>query len=93
MTRKKINLPSRYNEIVSSLEDTLVPFTFDLKTNSNSIRVMFKENSKDIQAIDLEGGPFISVGNTDLLEGYTLDEIVEIKEQFKFIFKKNEDKG
>ena len=93
MNRMKINLPSRYSEISSHLEDTLIPHTFELKTNSLSIRVIYKENSKDIQAVDLQGGPMISVGDKRLIEGRILKEIVEINDQFRFIFEKDEDKG
>ena len=34
----------------------------------------------------------ISVGNKDLIEGRTLKQIVEVNNQFRFIFEKNEDK-
>lgn len=88
----KIDLPSRYENIVSSLEHTMIPHTFSLSTNSEVIRVIYKENSKDIQSIDLQGGPMISVGNKDLIEGRTLKQIVEVNNQFRFIFERNEDK-
>lgn len=88
-----IQLPSRYKDINSSLIQCEDKLTFDLKSDSNYVRVIFNTNPNEIQSIDLEGGPFMSVGDTNIFEGHTLKQIVEEKEQFKFIFEKNEDKG
>ena len=88
-----IDLPSRYTDIKSSLIQCEDKLTFNLKSDSNYVRVIFNTKPDAIQSIDLEGGPLISVGDTNVFEGHTLKQIIEDKEQFKFIFEKNEDKG
>lgn len=88
-----IDLPSRYQNVKSSLVQREGELTFDLKSDSSYIRVIFNTTPDEIQSIDLEGGPFMSVGDTNILEGHTLKQIIEDKEQFKFIFEENEDKG
>lgn len=88
-----IDLPSRYANIKSSLIQCEDKLTFDLKSDSSYIRVIFNTTPDEIQSIDLEGGPFMSIGDTNILEGHTLKQIIEDKEQFKFIFEENEDKG
>ncbi len=87
-----IDLPSRYSDIKSSLTQTEDKLMFNLNSDSNFIRVIYDGRSDVIQSIDLEGGPLISVGDKNVYEGHTLKEIKEIKEQFKFIFEKDEDK-
>lgn len=93
MSKVKINLPSRYNEVTSSLEQSDDdPNMFELRTNSQTIRVVFEKSPKTIMAIDLEGGPFMEVDDKNIYEGHTLKKIVEDKERFKLIFTKDEDK-
>lgn len=92
MKAKPIELHSRYPDEVSSLEPTEESLIYELKTTSTMIRCGFEPDSKNITFIDLSGGPFMAVGNTTLLEGHKLKQIIEDKELFKFIFEKNEDK-
>lgn len=93
MSKVRINLPSRYNEVTSSLEQSDDdPNMFELRTNSQTIRVVFEKNPKTIIAIDLEGGPFMEVDDKNIYEGHILKKIVEDKERFKLIFAKDEDK-
>ena len=92
MSKIKIDLPSRYRDVISSLEQTDDPLVFKLNTNSHYIRCGFKPDSKERTFVDLEGGPFISIGNDTIFEGHKLKDIVEAEEGFKFIFEKNEDK-
>ena len=54
MSKVRINLPSRYNEVTSSLEQSDDdPNMFELRTNSQTIRVVFEKSPKTIMAIDL----------------------------------------
>ena len=93
MSKVRINLPSRYNEVTSSLEQSDDdPNMFELRTNSQTIRVVFEKSPKTIMAIDLEGGPFMEVDDKNIYEGHILKKIVEDKERFKLIFAKDEDK-
>lgn len=88
-----IDLPSRYQNVKSSLVQCEDKLTFDLKSDSSYVRVIFNTTPDEIQSIDLEGGPFMTVGDTNIFEGHILRKIIQDKEQFKFIFEKNEGKG
>lgn len=92
----KIELPSRYRDVHTVIEQTDNPSIFNVKTDSNYVRIIY-DGEKDVEDvkikhIDFEGGPFISLGNTILYKGHTLKEIVSETKGYKFIFEKNEDK-
>lgn len=75
---KKIDLSSRYNDILTELE-----FISDnrgiITTNGEFIRVVLKNENEQItpddkiSAVDYEGGPMISVGS--ILEGHKVKSI------------------
>lgn len=75
---KKIDLSSRYNDILTELE-----FISDnrgiITTNGEFIRVVLKNENEQItpddkiSAVDYEGGPMISVGS--ILEGHKVKRI------------------
>lgn len=97
--RIRIVLPSRRIGVETILEQTDDPNIFNVISNGTTyeyVRIIFdgEKDDKDrtIKHIDFEGGPFISVGNTELYEGHTLKEIVSEVKGYKFIFSKNEDK-
>ena len=79
---KKINLSSRYNDVLTELE-----FISNNKgiitTNGEFIRTILKNKSEQttpddtIQAIDYEGGPMISVGN--ILAGHKVKRIRNVQ--------------
>ena len=75
----KIELPSRYKDVHTVIEQTDNPNVFNVKTDSNYVRTIH-DGEKDVEDvkikhIDFEGGPFISLGNDTLWEGHTLKGI------------------
>ena len=79
---EKIDLSSRYNDVLTELE-----FISDnrgiITTNGEFIRTILKSKNEQttpddtIQAIDYEGGPMISVGN--ILAGHKVKRIRNVQ--------------
>lgn len=75
---KKINLDSRYNDIITELE-FISKNRGIITTNGESIRVVLKNKNEQItsddkiSAVDYEGGPMISIGS--ILEGHKVKSI------------------
>lgn len=94
--RIKIELPSRYHNVKTTLEQTNNPNIFKVNTNSGYIRFMYDAErcveTNKIKHLDFEGGPFISLGNSSIYEGHTLKEIKQTESELQLIFEKNEDK-
>lgn len=94
--RLKIDLPSRYKNVTTTLEQSNDPNVFNVVTDSGYIRCLYDAErcveTNKIRHIDFEGGPFISLGDTTLYEGHTLKSIIKDTDKFQFIFEANEDK-
>ena len=79
---KKIDLSSRYNDILTELE-FISEHRGIITTNGEFIRTILKNESERstsddiISAIDYEGGPMISVG--DILEGHKVKRIKNVQ--------------
>lgn len=79
---KKIDLGSRYNDILTELE-FISKNRGIITTNGEFIRVILKnENERitpddKISAVDYEGGPMISIGS--ILEGHKVKSIRNIQ--------------
>ena len=79
---KKIDLSSRYNDILTELE-FISEHRGIITTNGEFIRTILKKESEritsddTISAIDYEGGPMISVG--DILEGHKVKRIRNVQ--------------
>ena len=75
---KKIDLSSRYNDVLTELE-FISENRGIITTNGEFIRVVLKNENEQItsddkiSAVDYEGGPMISVGS--ILEGYKVKSI------------------
>ena len=79
---EKINLSSRYNDVLTELE-FISKNRGIITTNGEFIRTILKSKSEQttpddtIQAIDYEGGPMISVGN--ILAGHKVKRIRNVQ--------------
>ena len=79
---KKIDLSSRYNDILTELE-FISEHRGIITTNGEFIRTILKKESEritsddTISAIDYEGGPMISVGS--ILEGHKVKRIRHVQ--------------
>ena len=79
---KKIDLSSRYNDILTELE-FISEHRGIITTNGEFIRTILKNESEritpddTISAIDYEGGPMISAG--DILEGHKVKRIRNVQ--------------
>lgn len=79
---KKIDLSSRYNDILTELE-FISEHRGIITTNGEFIRTILKNESEritpddTISAIDYEGGPIISIG--DILEGHKVKRIRNVQ--------------
>ena len=79
---KKIDLSSRYNDVLTELE-FISKNRGIITTNGEFIRTISKSKSEQttpddtIQAIDYEGGPMISVGN--ILAGHKVKRIRNVQ--------------
>lgn len=71
----RINLDNRYGAKLwlERLDKGLWILNSEKKEDLGFMRIIYKENGKDIEAIDPSGGPFLSVGT--VLEGYIIEEI------------------
>ena len=79
---KKIDLGSRYNDILTKLE--FIPKNRGIiTTNGEFIRVILKNENEQItsddkiSAVDYEGGPMISIGS--ILEGHKVKSIRNVQ--------------
>ena len=79
---KKIDLGSRYNDILTELE--FIPKNRGIiTTNGEFIRVILKNENEQItsddkiSAVDYEGGPMISIGS--ILEGHKVKSIRNVQ--------------
>lgn len=79
---KKIDLSSRYNDVLTELE--FIPENRSIiTTNGEFIRTILKDererstSSDKILAIDYEGGPMISVGT--IIEGHKVKNIRNVQ--------------
>ena len=79
---EKVDLSSRYNDVLTELE-FISNNRGIITTNGEFIRTILKNKSGQttpddaIQAIDYEGGPFISVGN--ILAGHKVKRIRNVQ--------------
>ena len=79
---EKIDLSSRYNDVLTELE-FISKNRGIITTNGEFIRTILKNKSEQttpddtIQAIDYEGGPIISVGN--ILAGHKVKRIRNVQ--------------
>ena len=79
---EKIDLSSRYNDVLTELE-FISKNRGIITTNGEFIRTILKSKSEQttpddtIQAIDYEGGPMISVGN--ILAGHKVKRIRNVQ--------------
>ena len=79
---KKIDLSSRYNDVLTELE-FISKNRGIITTNGEFIRTILKSKNEQttpddtIQAIDYEGGPMISVGN--ILAGHKVKRIRNVQ--------------
>ena len=79
---EKINLQSRYKDVLTELE-FISENRGIITTNGEFIRTILKNKSEQttpddtIQAIDYEGGPIISVGN--ILAGHKVKRIRNVQ--------------
>ena len=79
---KKIDLSSRYNDVLTEIE-FISENRGIITTNGEFIRTILKNKSEQttpddtIQAIDYEGGPIISVGN--ILAGHKVKRIRNVQ--------------
>ena len=80
---EKINLQSRYKDVLTELEFISENNRGIIITNGEFIRTILKNKSEQttpddtIQAIDYEGGPMISVGN--ILAGHKVKRIRNVQ--------------
>ena len=79
---KKIDLSSRYNDVLTELE--FIPENRGIiTTNGEFIRIISKNENERITpddrilAVDYEGGPMISVGT--IIEGYKVKSIQNVQ--------------
>ena len=79
---KKIDLSSRYNDVLTELE-FISENRGIITTNGEFIRTILKNEHERItpddriSAVDYEGGPMISIG--DILEGYKVKRIRNVQ--------------
>lgn len=79
---KKIDLGSRYNDILTELE-FISKNRGIITTNGEFIRVILKNENEQItpddkiSAVDYEGGPMISIGS--ILEGHKVKSIRNVQ--------------
>ena len=79
---EKIDLSSRYNDVLTELE-FISKNRGIITTNGEFVRTILKSKSEQttpddtIQAIDYEGGPMISVGN--ILAGHKVKRIRNVQ--------------
>ena len=71
---KTIKIPARYGYVhtLEHIGGDLWQFVSDLRS-AGTYRILGKDLENEIESLDPEGGPFMSVG--DEIEGYTIKSI------------------
>ena len=89
--KKIIKLPSRYGgnyiEIFNKNEDNS-EIEYELKCKIPYIRVIYTKSGK-IEAVDPDGGPFMSIGDNSIVKGYSISKIKDTKDGIIITFKEN----
>lgn len=98
---KIIKLENRYSdcnliELVWKISNLFVFKVIPDPKSANHWRIVGSDNKEftyiEPNAIDPSGGPFISVGNVDIIPGFTLVKIYWLKDYY-LVFKQNEEEN
>jgi len=91
MPKNKIKIASRYRddkprflEFIEQKEDKILYKLSDC----NYVRIILDgSKERNIMAVDPPGGPFMSVGDTDIVKGTVLDKIEDVSRGLILTFK------
>ena len=93
--KKIIKLNSRYGgnyiELLDKNPINDEELDYVLKVSIPYIRVIYRpESVRTIEAVDPDGGPFMAIGDSNIVKGYSINKIRDTKEGLIITFRKND---